>query len=89
MGLAASWCGGNAAAPRPPWSQALLSSARAPQIRSEAPWGSQLALSINEDEKLPQQEEKIAAEIFALMARLCELGFRTNPQRCDVGSPYM
>lgn len=39
------------AAPRTSWSQALWSPAG-------APWGTQLALSINEDEKLPYREEK-------------------------------
>lgn len=74
---------------RTSWSQALWSPAGAPQIKSGAPWGTQLALSINEDEKLPYREEKITAGIFALMVRLCELGFLTNPQRCHVASPYM
>lgn len=44
---------------------------------------------MSKDEKLPYGGEKIAAEIFVLMAMLCELRFQTNPQCCDVGSHYM
>lgn len=47
-------------------------------MKSGAPWGTQLVLSLSEGEKLPYREEKSTAEIFAPMVWLCELEFQTN-----------